>query len=119
MSPEVRSELNKISDAAPSRTDEVMREGNRGSRALQKFIEDHMVEETLAFRAGVGNGLEPIVIDAQLGEFCLSEEAQIEARDIKPTEAARWVTPSNPFRFRAHNSGQGTLPRSPLHRAGL
>ena len=46
-----------------------------------------MVEETLAFRAGVGNGLEPIVIDAQLGEFCLSEEAQIEARDIKPTEA--------------------------------
>jgi len=43
MSPDVRAELNKISDAALSRTDEVMREGNRGSKALQKFIEDHKV----------------------------------------------------------------------------
>jgi len=43
MSPDVRAELNKISDAALSRTDEVMREGNRGSKALQKFIADRKV----------------------------------------------------------------------------
>jgi hypothetical protein len=45
------------------------------------------VEATLAFRAGVGNRLELIAIDAQVGEFYISEEDEIEARDIKLAEA--------------------------------
>ena len=45
------------------------------------------VEVTLAFRAGAGNRLELIAVDAQLGEFYLSEEDEIESRDVKLAEA--------------------------------
>ena len=37
------------------------------------------IEVTLAFRAGEGNRFELIAIDAQVGEFYVSEEDQIEA----------------------------------------
>jgi len=45
------------------------------------------VETTLAFCAGEGNRSELIAIDAQLGEFYLSEEDEIEAWDVKLAEA--------------------------------
>ena len=45
------------------------------------------IETTVAFRAGDGKRLELIAIDPQLGEFYLSEEDEIEARDIKLAEA--------------------------------
>jgi hypothetical protein len=45
------------------------------------------VEATLAFRAGQGNRFELIAVDAQVGEFYLSEEDEIEARDVKLAEA--------------------------------
>ena len=47
------------------------------------------VEIAVALRAGKGNRLELIAVDSQVGEFYLSEEDQIEARDFKLAEALR------------------------------
>jgi len=41
------------------------------------------VEMSVVLRAGKGNRLELIAVDCQVGEFYLSEEDEIEARDIK------------------------------------
>jgi MOSC domain-containing protein YiiM len=45
------------------------------------------VEAILAFRAGEGNRYELIAIDMLVGEFYVSEEDELEARDIKLAEA--------------------------------
>jgi hypothetical protein len=42
-SSDIRAGLSRISDKALSQADEVVREGNRGSTALKKFVEDHKV----------------------------------------------------------------------------
>ena len=47
------------------------------------------VEIAVTLRAGKGNRLELIAVDSLVGEFYLSEEDEIEARDAKLTEALR------------------------------
>ena len=47
------------------------------------------VEIAVTLRAGRGNRLELIAVDSQVGEFYLSEEDEIEARDAKLAEALR------------------------------
>jgi len=47
------------------------------------------IEIPIALRAGKGNRLEPIAVDSQVGEFYLSEEDELEARDVKLAEALR------------------------------
>ena len=47
------------------------------------------VEIAVALRAGKGNRLELIAVDSQVGEFYVSEEDEIEARDAKLAEALR------------------------------
>ena len=45
------------------------------------------VEIAVALRAGKGNRLELIAVDSQVGEFHVSEEDEIEARDAQLTLA--------------------------------
>jgi hypothetical protein len=45
------------------------------------------VEIAVTLRAGKGNRLELIAVDSLVGEFYLSEEDEIEARDVKLAEA--------------------------------
>jgi hypothetical protein len=47
------------------------------------------VEIAVALRAGRANRLELIAADSQVGEFYLSEEDEIEARDVQLAEALR------------------------------
>ena len=46
-------------------------------------------EISIALRAGKGNRLELVAVDSQVGEFYVSEEDEIEARDVKLAEALR------------------------------
>ncbi len=47
------------------------------------------VEIAVTLRAGKGNRLELVAVDSQVGEFYVSEEDEIEARDAKMAEALR------------------------------
>ena len=46
-------------------------------------------EISIALRAGKGNRLELVAVDSQVGEFYLTEEDEVEARDTKLAEALR------------------------------